>query len=277
VPVINFIVRYWDAQHHILINNLILVRQKPSKKVIHDLRVAVKKIRSVLRLTEHIATLPWKDSFRNTKILFNTLGRYRDIEMCLSLFSKYNLLKEPAPAAFKKYLKATLSLCRGRIKKAVADYDETELTGLTALVHSALLVFTDQELRDKIKEQAENLFKESKQLAGDFKKNSHEIRKLLKDVYYWLTACPDNRFFDPAGMKAFEEMLDNLGQSQDHSVFQKKLRYFRKEFLVKETGEYTVTKNLEQIITCRRDELLKLSSDQFQQLYEIKKSSAASR
>jgi CHAD domain-containing protein len=271
VPVINFIVRYWDAQHHILINNLILVRQKPSKKVIHDLRVAVKKIRSVLRLTEHIAGLPWKDSFRNTKILFNTLGRYRDIEMCLSLFLKYNLLKELAPAAFKKYLKATLSLCRGRIKKAVADYDETELAGLTAFIHSSLLVFSDQELQNKIKELAENFFQVSKQLADEFKKNAHEIRKLLKDVYYWLTACADNQFFDSAGMKAFGKTLASFGNSQDHFVFQQKLRSFRKEFLIKGTDEYTAAQDLEHTIARSRDELQKLSSDQFQQLYEIKK------
>jgi CHAD domain-containing protein len=271
VVAVNFITQYWDEQCHIFNDNLRLIRQKPSKKAVHDLRVAVKKLRSCLRLREIITAGAWKDSFHDTKTLFSILGKYRDIEMCLSLFSKYNRPKQLPLAAFKQYSKANLSLCRSRIKNAAINYNETGPAGLTALIHSSLLVFTNEELQDKIKECSEIFFKESKQLSDDFKENAHEIRKLLKNVYYWITACPVNPFFDPAGMKTFGKLLDSLGNWQDHFVFQKKLRYFSKEFLVKGTDEYAAAKNLEHTIALSRDELLESSSDQFQKLYEIKK------
>lgn len=268
MPVSNFILQHWDDQQIVFAGNLNLIRWKQSKTAVHDLRVAVKKLRSYLRLREIITGAAWKDFFAATKTLFSTLGKHRDIEMSLSLFSKQSRKENLFLPSFKKYLKANLSLTRGWIKKAVIEYNEKELESLTVTVHSSLSVFTDEELQSMVKEYAEGVFKKIQPLAEDFKKNAHEIRKLLKDVYYWLRARSVGPVPDRAEMNAIEKTLANLGKWQDHFVFQKKLRGFRKEYLVKGADEWSAAKQLGNIACKAGDGFLETANTEFKKLFK---------
>ena len=48
----NLILKNWLLQEKIFNDNLILSRKRPTKISVHDIRVAVKKMRSYLRLKE---------------------------------------------------------------------------------------------------------------------------------------------------------------------------------------------------------------------------------
>jgi len=48
----NLILKNWLQQEKIFIDNLMLSRKRPTKISVHDLRVAVKKMRSYLRLKQ---------------------------------------------------------------------------------------------------------------------------------------------------------------------------------------------------------------------------------
>ena len=47
-----FILKSWDEQINVFHHNLLILRIRPTKNAVHDLRVAIKKIRSYLRLNK---------------------------------------------------------------------------------------------------------------------------------------------------------------------------------------------------------------------------------
>src|SRR5262245_16314892 len=99
-----FIIKSWNEQLLVFANNLQIIRNKPTKTAIHDIRVAVKKLRAYLRLRQEVAGEKWNDQFTRTRILFQTLGKQRDLEMSLSLLGKYHRKEGIVLVHFKKYL-----------------------------------------------------------------------------------------------------------------------------------------------------------------------------
>jgi CHAD domain-containing protein len=84
----------------------------------------------------------------------------------------------------------------------------------------------------------------------------HEIRKLLKDVYYWMKICPEEQGNAVIKIKSLDKMLNNLGSWQDHFIFREKLKYFRNEYLPKGSAELEGIKALEEKSALEQDVLL---------------------
>lgn len=266
----NILTDNWDQQQKIFYDNLLAIRNKPGKTAIHDWRVAVKKLRSYLRLRELITGEKWKEEFAGIKKLFEIMGRYRDVEMSLFLFDKYGKKNNLHIPSFRKQLKSTLAITRTWIKKAVAGFDENVLNSLSLQVHSSLLIFSNEESEVLIKEQVKNKSETARSLTGEFRKNAHEIRKLLKDIYYWLKLLPANAVLNETEMKQLDKILDCLGKWQDHFVFDKKLKWFRKEYLVKETDEFKEAEKLKLLIKEAKEKLLAEAEEKFHQLFKEK-------
>ena len=58
----NLILKNGREQERVFIDNLLTCRKRPTKDSVHDLRVAVKRIRSYLRLKKQISGDDWKES-----------------------------------------------------------------------------------------------------------------------------------------------------------------------------------------------------------------------
>lgn len=251
-----FILKSWDEQVLVFTNNLQIIRNRPTKKAVHDIRVSVKKIRAYLRLRQEITGEKWNEQFAGTKILFQTLGKQRDLEMTLALLSKYHRKENTSLIHFKKFLQLNCRLARQWSKRATAEYKEEELQNLTNSFYTSFSPVANEELINRIREMAEKTLKKLSKLLGSFKKNVHEIRKLLKDLYYWLKACPENPVENLIRLKVLENILRNLGKWQDYFIFLRKLKDFKKEFLVKGSEEFTMTTNCEETMKTLQDELL---------------------
>src|SRR6186997_2454292 len=86
MPAPIFILLHWKKQQRIFFQNLAILRKLPDDKAIHDLRVAVKKLRSYLKLlTILFKKIEEEPGFEKTGQLFKVLGKHRDIEMGLLL------------------------------------------------------------------------------------------------------------------------------------------------------------------------------------------------
>ena len=59
----NIILKNWLLQEQNFNYNLLLSRKRPTKISVHDIRVAVKKMRSYLRLKEELTGDKGKESF----------------------------------------------------------------------------------------------------------------------------------------------------------------------------------------------------------------------
>jgi CHAD domain-containing protein len=71
--------------------------------------------------------------------------------------------------------------------------------------------------------------KKVKTLAKHFHKNAHEIRKQLKDVYYWLKICPKALAESFINIKVLDRVLNYLGNFQDHFILKKKIKQYIKD------------------------------------------------
>jgi CHAD domain-containing protein len=264
----NFIILNWNKQQSVFLANLQEIRKKPTKKSIHDLRVSVKKLRSFLRLSELISGQKWRAPFTQVKTLFKISGKLRDFELSITLLSDYTKKENSQLPSLIKYLKVNKSLTSQWTKKAALAFHEDQLQILSGILQTSIAEISNEDLMSKINEMTELYLKKINLLANDFNKNLHEIRKILKEIYYWLNSCPynPNNNFDNT---ILEEILQDLGCWQDNFVFLNKVKNFRKEFLAKNTIETAGVKTLEIKIRNKKDELLnKVKKDI--QLYILK-------
>lgn len=252
----NFIWQNWQLQQKVFTDNLIIIRRRPTKDAVHDLRVAVKRMRSYLRLKQKITGENWKEQFAGITLLFKSLGRLRDFDMSITLLRRYQDKEKPRLLLFQNYLNTNRNLTRRWAKEAAIKFEEQELNCFTDQFVSSLASFTKNELAEKTVEAARGNLDKTNQLTRHFQKNVHEIRKLLKDVYYWMKICPEEQGNAVIKIKSLDKMLNNLGSWQDHFIFREKLKYFRNEYLPKGSAELEGIKALEEKSALEQDVLL---------------------
>ena len=273
----NFIIQTLEEQKKKFLTNLLIIRLKPTSDPVHDLRVAVKEIRSFLRLIQKITSAIWKDHFVFVKLFYNILGKYRDFDMSLSLYKNYNKGKMISLPTFKEYLQINIGFTRKTAKEAAGNFDDKKFIALIDITCNLILHFKNQELSNKLKETADEILKEVNELANNFEKEAHEIRKLLKDLYYWLKNCPPA--FNPRiiELNVLKQILDELGNWQDLFIFKKKLSYFRKEYLIKGSKEFEKAKTFEKTVLNDQRESLDKAKEVFNKLLSNEKGDLNSR
>ena len=249
----NLILKNWLQQEKAFTDNLMTSRKRPTKDSVHDLRVAIKKMRSYLRLKEQIAGEKWKEAFSKIPALFKSFGRLRDYDMSLTLIRKLERKELLSFIFFKEYLSVNRSLARKWAKNDAIKFNEQEPEVLN--VQFNLLTGTDIEICKKIIELTALKIKKTKSISKHFQKNAHEIRKQLKDVYYWLKICPKELAESFINMKALDRLLNYLGSWQDQLILKNKIKQYIKD-LPKENEEKMILKDLEKKLVVIQKEIL---------------------
>ena len=247
----NLILTNWLLQEQNFNDNLILVRKRPTKITVHDIRVAVKKMRSYLRLKEELTGDKWKGSFLKISALFKSFGRLRDYDMSLALIRKLERKELLSFIFFKEYLSVNRSLTRKWAKQDALKFNDQEPDTFNQQFNS--LQGSEEEVCEKIIQLSVLKIKKVKTLAKHFQKNAHEIRKQLKDVYYWLKICPKDPGF--INMKILHRILSYLGNWQDHFVLKKKIKQYIQD-LPKRNEEKVMLKNFEKKLVLSQKEIL---------------------
>jgi CHAD domain-containing protein len=249
----NLIVKNWLQQEKVFNDNLILSRKRPTKISIHDLRVAVKKMRSYLRLKQQFTGEEWKEAFSKISALFKSFGRLRDYDMSLTLTRKFERKEFLSFIFFKEYLSVNRSLTRKWAKQNAIRFNEQEPDVFTELFK--LIAGSNPEISERIIQLSALKIKKVKNLAKHFQKNAHEIRKQLKDVYYWLKICPKVMAESFIKMKALDLTLNYLGNFQDHFILKKKIKQYIKD-LPKKNEEKEMLKSLDKKLETAQKEIL---------------------
>lgn len=252
----NFILKSWNEQVLIFINNLQVIRIRPTRKTVHDLRVSVKKIRSYLRLRKKITGESWKNKFARVTEIFKVSGKQRDFEISYSLLLKYLRQEKLMMPLFKKFLQTNKSLTHHFTKNAMLDFNDEQFQEFSACTSSSLALLTNSECTDKINMYVNEVIHKADWQSKNTDENAHEIRKKFKDLYYWLMVCTPNPAKSLMEIKQLEKPLKYLGDWQDNFIFHGKLKKFRKEFLVSNSIEAEAANLLVEKIKVTKNELL---------------------
>ena len=247
----NLILRNWLLQEQNFNDNLILSRKRPTKISVHDIRVAVKKMRSYLRLKEELTGDKWKESFLKISALFKSFGRLRDYDMSLALLRKLERKELLSFIFFKEYLSVNRSLTRKWARHDALKFNDQQSDAFNQQFNS--LQGSEEEVCEKIIQLSALKIKKVKTLAKHFQKNAHEIRKQLKDVYYWLKICPKDPGF--INMRILHRILSYLGTWQDHFILKKKIKQYIQD-LPKKNEEKVMLKNFEKKLVLSQKEIL---------------------
>jgi CHAD domain-containing protein len=259
----NLILKNWLQQEKIFIDNLMLSRKRPTKISVHDLRVAVKKMRSYLRLKQQFTGEEWKESFSKISALFKSFGRLRDYDMSLTLIRKLERKEHLSFIFFKEYLSVNRSLTRKWAKQNAISFEEHEPENFNERFE--LLIGTNEEVCEKIVQLSALKIKKVRSQAKHFHKNAHEIRKQLKDVYYWLKICPKVLAESFINMKVLDRVLNYLGNFQDHFILKKKIRQYMKD-LPKRNEEKEMLKSFDKKLETAQKEILNRATKKWEEI-----------
>jgi CHAD domain-containing protein len=230
----NILLKTWNEQVKIFSDNLTISQIRPTRKAVHEIRVAMKKMRSYLRLKKKISKEKWREQFTGTLSLFKSFGNLRDVEMSLALTRKYEHKELLSTPVFKNYLSKDRTQSRRVAKQDAKNYNTDELL----LFNSQFYLIANKLSNDRIYKRVVHLSLEKidkiKELATHFSKNVHKIRKLLKDLYYWLKICPADIASKSVDLEELDKMLDDLGRWQDHFILREKINVYLKRSTVEE-------------------------------------------
>jgi CHAD domain-containing protein len=248
----NFILLYWRKEQKVFNKNFELLSLGPNKNAVHDLRVAIKKLRACVKLYAIITKRKdWQSFFNETKKLFTVLGKERDVEMCLELLSDDEKESGSDYTNIKIYLQLLLQTIQNWSLHALKNYHKTELDNL------ALALSGNTHSKEWLIKKTIDAINDHLQQIKDYYKQPHKIRKLLKDVYYWLKMLPTNAVAETSMEKDLEGILDDFGNWQNDEMLLTKVKHFRKDDLPDSFQEYDSLKTFEKKVEERKGKLLK--------------------
>lgn len=247
----NLILQNWRQQKEIFTTNLLISRKRPTKSSVHDLRVAVKKIRSYLRLKRKISGEDWRELFSTILALFKSFGKLSDFDVYLTLIRGQERKEHLSFDNFREYLTVNRALTRKWVRQDAIKFNTQELDMLDQQFN---LNLTDKEIHVKILQYSISKIKKVEILSRHFHKNAHKIRKQLKDVYHLIKICPQDFTENFIRIKSFDQMLKNLGSWQDHYVLRKKINQYTKDLAKNE--EKDILKILDTKLAGVQDDLL---------------------
>ncbi|HMK27915.1 MAG TPA: CHAD domain-containing protein [Chitinophagaceae bacterium] len=252
----DFIFIYWEKEQKEFFKNLAVLKKHSRKKAVHDLRVAVKKLRAALELDFLISEKPLpEDLLKGTEQLFSILGKQRDIEICLVLIDTFKKETGKKYPALKNYFRTLLPIAIKWTKKAVEKYKKKELEEIALLLKNESPVVEQEELKQKIA----GIINTHLANCRNYFEKPHKLRQDLKEIYYWIMMIPGSLLPPVEYEKELHDVLDDFGNWQDLSVFEMKIKHFRKDYLPKTFPEYEETKMLQAAVKEKKEELLKVA------------------
>lgn len=261
-----FILLHWKRQQRVFLQNLAKLTRQQDTRAIHDLRVAIKKLRAYLKLLAILLNeIDSETGFKKTEQLFDVLGKHRDIEIGLSLLQSFEKENKITYTAFRFQLKTALQRTGIWTQNALNKYDGKELITLTKDIAQGLKEADKQKLLDKTGAAINKEIKKLKRDGTHFSNEPHTMRKTLKNVFYWISICPKDFLINSDQVKKLKKSLDLLGDWQDHEMLHQKIKHFRKDFVPGSREEYALLKELEKKIEDKMEAKLHKAAESFQE------------
>ncbi len=257
MPGDNPILWRWQTELQVFQKNLLLLQEQMNADAIHDLRVAIKKLRSYFKL--YAALFKKKDTeklFAGTKELFSVLGRHRNIEMSKQLLLSFAGKNKQVVDPLLVYLQLLQDQIGDYARQVLRQYETKDLNDLTNELEQDFQDFNIEETLSNVKEIITSSIENIQRDLKHFKNRSHLVRKHLKDIFYWSKIFDNEVVFTKSQIKSIDKVLDLLGNIQDHDVLVTNLKYFRKTVLSNGVAQYDLIKKIETRVEKKKERLL---------------------
>lgn len=252
----NLVSLNWEKELQVFKKNLSVLRKNHRKNALHDLRVAVKKLRAFLELglllsrdKEDARTLQAETILNYTESLFTVSGRQRDLEICLEIVSTFKKETGHPFSELNSFFRSCLKKAGTWTRAGIQHFKITELHKAGRLLEQKIEHTDPLFLNSTIMEQVTGQIP----LVQHWFHKPHQLRKKLKTIYYWLQIVKP----ESAETTSLHEILDNLGDWQDLGIMETRVKHFRQELLPGVFDEKSYLKEMEKEIEIRKKVLLK--------------------
>lgn len=250
----NFIFQHWKKEQQVFNKNFATLKKHNEKEAVHDLRVAVKKLRATIELYVLLTKEPlWENPLKETDELFNISGKQRDIEMALEVLGTLEKETGKKFPELKRHLQVCLSIAVKWTNISINEYKKKELAAIAILIKDEKSFHNQEEIKYKIIA----LINDSLEKSKNYFKQPHKLRQYLKEIYYWIRMLPVGSKVINEYEKELHHVLDDLGHWQDLAMLELKIKHYRKDYLPKAFSEYDSIKSLQETIQAKEKELLK--------------------
>lgn len=250
-----FILSHWQTEQSVFKKNLEVLKDRPDKDAVHDLRVAVKKMRAIVELYVRLTEEKLLDNpLQETEQLFKVLGRQRDIEICLDCLDEINKESGQSFHECREFFHFVLKKGQHWTAVAVREFNDKEPGKIKHLLDNERDWLKGDDLVAKAIHNITHEFT----LLQTLYKQPHKLRQELKKIFYWTKLLPGNLpalYFE----KELHRLCDDLGNWQDRAMFINRVKHFRKDYLPSAYPEYNELKDM-LLETSRKNTLLLRSS-----------------
>jgi CHAD domain-containing protein len=243
-------------------SNLDLLKADIQPDPVHDLRVAIKKLRAYADLAgkkkeSKEAAAAWI----SVEELFALLGKQRDMDKGLELLPHYVDEKTTAFISAKTYFELMQMMTSGFCKTGLHHFKPENLDIITNDLQSHTEGLDEDDLGKHLVKKAKKSLDALDRKAASFKKNFHEIRKGLKTVYYWLKIAPEEILLSKKQMNNLDGSLDLLGDIQDIHMLERNLEHFRKQLLPSEKNDHDIILEAEKKLEKKREGMMEKAEE----------------
>lgn len=227
----------WQKELRIFSASLSRLRKKTDPHDIHTLRVSFKKLRAftLLSCTDEQDPSPLL-KLEPAEQLFNAVGKQRNVEICQELVNAISKEKNKYCPGLLRYLRHQHREAIRFTAKAMALYDSKPLLSLK--------YFMETEDGALIKKIGELVVGQEINIRKAFR-DPHQLRRLLKTVYYWILLVADETAGAPFHPVLLHDILAELGRWNDLATSRRMIRHFRKDFLPASETEYQYLREME--------------------------------
>ena len=257
MPDENPILIYWRFELEVFNKNLLSLQQQINEEATHDLRVAIKKLRSCFKIySDLIEKKHEKELPADFDSLFSILGKQRDIEMNKKLLLSFGGKNTALLSPILVYLQLLQDQAVEYGRPSIQQFESKKLEMLTNQMEAGLENLNNGELLTKANEIVNSSVEKVEDDLKHFKERSHLIRKQLKNIFYQSKMFHGKGLFTKSQLKKLDAILDHLGNIHDHEVLISNLKTFRKTILANTMKEYAMIKRIEERAKKKKDNLL---------------------
>ena len=257
MPDENPILIYWRSELEVFNKNLLSLQQQINEEATHDLRVAIKKLRSCFKIySDLIEKKKKKELPAGFDSLFSILGKQRDIEMNKKLLLSFEGKNTALLSPVLVYLQLLQDQAVEFGRPSIQQFETKKLETLTNQMEAGLKNLNNEELLTKTNEIVNSSVGKVEDDLKHFKERSHLVRKQLKNIFYQSKMFHGKGLFTKSQLKKLDTILDHLGNIHDHEVLISNLKTFRKTILANTMKEYAMIKRIEERAEKKKDNLL---------------------
>ncbi len=221
---------YFEGQVGIIGTNIQIADMSHSSELVHDLRVAIKKIRTFLNVFNLQKNKRIKKLLkRNIDVIFKKAGNLRNSQVYYELVQDYENLLKKEFYDLKEYLLVKIERRRKSMHKILPKKSNDFLNVLRSEVSENLETITNDKLKKRVGKYLDTSIKKFEKNKNYLdSRDLHKQRKILKEIRfcYEISASINPEEFPDELITKIRELEDILGRWHDYNRLKQTIEMF---------------------------------------------------